>query len=256
MLQRLPSLVLSVLYDIVVVMGHSTHKNHTMVSSTTNTTNTTETDTNGTGGTTTTPLSSLAFSTAATTTFRFASAAPTVAVMVWMGMTLISIKRNVLLQQQQQEQQLTRASPPNNHNNSTSSSSGTTSIDDATTAPPESTATATPIPKMSGRMILLNRMMDIFIYIGMAMFMIHEISIDPSTSHFMLQSLLSAGGIGALIFSLASKDLAMELVGGMTLGMYDIFHVGDRVRINESNMSGKVMEIGFVETTIQRYVGI
>ena len=110
------------------------------------------------------------------------------------------------------------------------------------------------IPKISGRMILLNRMMDIFIYVGMAVYIIHEISIDTTTSHFMIQSLLSAGGIGALIFSLASKDLAMELVGGMTLGMYNFFHVGDRIRISESNVAGKIIEIGFVETTIQRYV--
>jgi small-conductance mechanosensitive channel len=101
-------------------------------------------------------------------------------------------------------------------------------------------------------MILLNRTIDVLIYMAMAVYIIHEISIDSTTSHFIVQSLLSAGGIGALIFSLASKDLAVEIVGGMTLGMYDIFHVGDRVRINESNLSGKVIEIGFVETIIQR----
>ena len=101
-------------------------------------------------------------------------------------------------------------------------------------------------------MILLNRAIDIVIYLCMAIYIIHEISIDTSTSHFLVQSLLSAGGIGALIFSLASKDLAMEIVGGMTLGMYDIFHVGDRIRVSESNLSGKIIEIGFVETIIQR----
>lgn len=101
-------------------------------------------------------------------------------------------------------------------------------------------------------MILLNRIMDICIYGILAVAVLHEISTEPATFSFLVSSLLSAGGIGALILSLASKDLAVELVGGMTLGVYDLFHVGDRIRIPESNLSGKVLEIGVVETIIQR----
>ena len=96
--------------------------------------------------------------------------------------------------------------------------------------------------------------MDIVIYGILAVAILHEISTDHATFYVLVSSLVSAGGIGALILSLASKDLAVELVGGMTLGVYDLFHVGDRVRIPESNLSGKVLEIGVVETMIQRYV--
>ena len=98
--------------------------------------------------------------------------------------------------------------------------------------------------------------MDIVIYGVLAVAILHEISTDHATFYVLVSSLVSAGGIGALILSLASKDLAVELVGGMTLGVYDLFHVGDRVRIPESNLSGKVLEIGVVETMIQRYVSL
>jgi small-conductance mechanosensitive channel len=40
-------------------------------------------------------------------------------------------------------------------------------------------------------------------------------------------------------------------VGGVALGVWNIFNVGDRVRF-DNGISGKIMEIGVVETIIQR----
>jgi len=70
-----------------------------------------------------------------------------------------------------------------------------------------------------------------------------------------IQSVLSAGGMGALIFSLASKDLAEQVVGGFALNAWDALDVGDKVLLGDGT-EGIVLEIGLVETLIQGYDNI
>jgi Mechanosensitive ion channel len=152
---------------------------------------------------------------------RLQEAAPIIALIIWLGLTIATVKRIILLQ----------------------------SLNHSTKKRP---APPTKPPYVSGRTILFNRMLDVVIYFIMALFILNEISMDASTNSFILNSLLSAGGIGALILSFATKDLATEIVGGVALGVWNIFNVGDRVRL-DNGISGKVLEIGVVETIIQRY---
>ena len=67
--------------------------------------------------------------------------------------------------------------------------------------------------------------------------------------------MLSAGGVGALIFSLASKDLATEIVGGVTINAWNAIDVGDKVRLGDGT-AGKILEIGLVDTIFQGYDNI
>jgi small-conductance mechanosensitive channel len=103
--------------------------------------------------------------------------------------------------------------------------------------------------KHIGRVTLLDRMLDIVTFFAMALAVLNKLSIDSTIG---IQSVLSAGGVGALIFSLASKDLATEIVGGLALNAWNAIDVGDRVRLLDGT-TGKVIEIGLVETLIQGF---
>jgi small-conductance mechanosensitive channel len=100
-------------------------------------------------------------------------AAPVIAVTVWMGLTMCTIKRIVLLQ-------LVSGKRP-------------------------------------GRLVLLDRLSEYIIFLIVALCVLDALSIDLTWG---IQTLLSAGGIGALIFSLAAKDLAEQIVGGFALGAW------------------------------------
>jgi small-conductance mechanosensitive channel len=62
-----------------------------------------------------------------------------------------------------------------------------------------------------------------------------------------LLSVLSAGGVGALVFSLASKDLAENIVGGFVLQTLDAFDVGDDVKVGDGTEE-MAKKKGLVET--------
>jgi branched-subunit amino acid transport protein len=143
---------------------------------------------------------------------RLQEAAPFVACIMWIGLTVCTIKRIILFQNAQHKTQKLI---------------------------------------ISGRIMLLNRTLDVVVYLIMTLLILNEISTDSHTNSVILHSLLSAGGIGALILSFATKDLATEIVGGVALGVWNVFNVGDRVRF-DNGISGKIMEIGVVETIIQR----
>jgi small-conductance mechanosensitive channel len=61
--------------------------------------------------------------------------------------------------------------------------------------------------------------------------------------------------VGPLVFSLASKDLAENIVGGLVLQAWDAFDVGDDVKLGDGT-EGTVKKIGLVETEIIGYDSI
>jgi MscS family membrane protein len=70
-----------------------------------------------------------------------------------------------------------------------------------------------------------------------------------------LQSVLTGSGIGAIAFSLASKDLAQHIVGGFVIQTWDAFDVGDDIKLGDGT-EGTVLKIGLVETEIVGYDNI
>lgn len=68
-----------------------------------------------------------------------------------------------------------------------------------------------------GRVILLDRLLDFIGFVIVALCVLDELAIDLTRG---LQTVLSAGGIGALVFSLAARDLAEQIVGGFALGAW------------------------------------
>ena len=73
-----------------------------------------------------------------------------------------------------------------------------------------------------------------------------EFSIDLSMG---LRSVLTGSGIGAIVFSLASRDLAQQIMGGFIIQAWDAFDVGDSIRLGDGT-EGTVAKIGLVETEL------
>jgi small-conductance mechanosensitive channel len=103
-----------------------------------------------------------------------------------------------------------------------------------------------------GRVGLYDRLIDFLIATITAVVILDEMSIDIGMG---LQSVLSAGGVGALIFSLASKDLAENVVGGFVIQAWDAFDVGDDVKLGDGT-EGTIKTVGLVETEIVGYDNI
>lgn len=81
-----------------------------------------------------------------------------------------------------------------------------------------------------GRVGLYDRLIDFLVASITVVVVFDKLSIDIGMG---LQSVLSAGGVGALVFSLASKDLAESIVGGFVLQAWDAFDVGDDVKLGD-----------------------
>ena len=62
--------------------------------------------------------------------------------------------------------------------------------------------------------------------------------------------MFSVGATGTLIFGLASKDIATELLSGITLNLSDSIYEGDSIRFADGR-SGTVDKMGWLETTVR-----
>jgi small-conductance mechanosensitive channel len=97
-----------------------------------------------------------------------------------------------------------------------------------------------------GRVALFDRLIDFVLGIATTGFVLHELQLDFTAG---IQSLFAASGVSALVFSLASKGLATEIVGGFLIQAWDAFEVGDYIRLGDGT-EGQVTRIGLMETEI------
>mmetsp|Transcript_2922 Transcript_2922/g.4947 ORF Transcript_2922/g.4947 Transcript_2922/m.4947 type:complete len:476 (-) Transcript_2922:113-1540(-) len=67
-----------------------------------------------------------------------------------------------------------------------------------------------------------------------------------------LASLLSIGGVGTLVLSLASKDIATELVSGLAVGASDRFLPGDEIVLGDGT-AGFIDTMGLLYTDVRGY---
>lgn len=67
-----------------------------------------------------------------------------------------------------------------------------------------------------------------------------------------LKSLLSFGGVGALVLSLSSKDLATQFVSGLALSTGDKFIEGEEIQLGDGQ-AGIIEKIGLAYTDLRGY---
>jgi small-conductance mechanosensitive channel len=104
-------------------------------------------------------------------------------------------------------------------------------------------------PDQLGRTVLIDRLFDFIIAILLGQFLIDLTGVDVGMG---FQSLFTASGIGAVFFSLASRGLAEQVVGGLVVKSWNVFKEGDDVEL-EDGTCGTALRIGLVETEIRRY---
>lgn len=97
-----------------------------------------------------------------------------------------------------------------------------------------------------GRIELYDKLLDFLIGLVVATFLIDDFNVDVGMG---LKSLLSGGGIIALGFSLASKDLAENIVGGLVVQSWNAFKKGDYILLGDGTY-GTVSQVGLVETEL------
>jgi small-conductance mechanosensitive channel len=103
-----------------------------------------------------------------------------------------------------------------------------------------------------GRIALYDRLIDIVIALISVEVVLDVLQVDYGMG---LQSIVAGSGVGALVFSLASKDLASAIVSGFILQAWDAFEVGDDIRLGDGT-EGTVKKIGLVETELQSFDNI
>ena len=67
-----------------------------------------------------------------------------------------------------------------------------------------------------------------------------------------LQSFFAASGLGAVVFGIASRHVAEQVVGGLVLAATDVYEEGDKICLPESNnLQGFVRRVGLLDTDIE-----
>jgi len=97
-----------------------------------------------------------------------------------------------------------------------------------------------------GRVKLYDQLIDFLLAIATAAVVLDELNVDVGMG---FQSVFAASGVGALIFSLASKDLASQIVAGIMVQAWDAFDENDDIKLGDGTI-GTVQKIGLVETEL------
>ncbi|KAI2509764.1 mechanosensitive ion channel [Fragilaria crotonensis] len=103
-----------------------------------------------------------------------------------------------------------------------------------------------------GRVTLYDKLLDMILILVASAVVLSELEIDYG---MRLQSIFAAGSLGAITFSLASRDLAENIVAGVVLQAWDAFEEGDDIRLGDGS-EGTVLKIGLVETELCGYDNI
>ena len=102
-----------------------------------------------------------------------------------------------------------------------------------------------PLKKL-GKVGVYDRILDILILFCLTVAVLDVLKLDAGPG---LSSLFAFGGVGTLVLSLASKDLAAQLVSGLAVSASENFYVGDNVRLGSDTC-------GVIETILWLYTDL
>lgn len=101
-----------------------------------------------------------------------------------------------------------------------------------------------------GRVALYDQLIDFILVIVTFAVIVDKLDFDIGMG---LQSVFAASGVGALVFSLAIKGLAEQIVGGLLLQTWDAFQVGEDIVLGDGT-EGTIRKIGLVETEVSTII--
>lgn len=97
-----------------------------------------------------------------------------------------------------------------------------------------------------GKVALIDRLMDLSIGVLTGYNVLHALGCNLGMG---LNSLFAASGVSAIVFSLASKGMVEQIVGGLLLNGWDAIEVGEYVRFQDGT-EGNIVYIGLMETEL------
>jgi hypothetical protein len=98
-----------------------------------------------------------------------------------------------------------------------------------------------------GKMHVFDQLGDGLLYATFAVTMLNYLQVQTGLA---LTSLFSVGATGTLVFGLASKDIASQLLSGITLHLSEKLFEGDDVRFHDGT-SGQIVSMGWFETMVR-----
>mmetsp|Transcript_24374 Transcript_24374/g.40217 ORF Transcript_24374/g.40217 Transcript_24374/m.40217 type:complete len:444 (+) Transcript_24374:18-1349(+) len=98
-----------------------------------------------------------------------------------------------------------------------------------------------------GKLNLVDNLLDGTIVVVWLMRMLDFLEVETG---FAVKSLFSVGATGTLVFGLASKDIASQIMAGLSLHLSEKIFEEDQVKFSDGT-SGKITKMGWFETMIQ-----
>lgn len=98
-----------------------------------------------------------------------------------------------------------------------------------------------------GKVGLYDRILDILILFCLILAILDILNVEVGPG---LASLFAFGGVGTLVLTLASKDLAHQLVCGVVVSTSENFYVGDHIRLGNETR-GAIDYIGWLYTDVR-----
>lgn len=98
-----------------------------------------------------------------------------------------------------------------------------------------------------GKLKVIDNLVDGVFYVIWAFHLLNYLEVQTGVA---VKSLFSLGATGTLVFGLASKDIATQVISGITLHLSDKMFEGDDVRFSDGT-SGKIEKMGWFETMIR-----
>lgn len=102
-------------------------------------------------------------------------------------------------------------------------------------------------PDRMGKMNIYDRILDTIIFTAMGLSIMDSLQFEVGPG---LGSLFAFGGVGTMIFGLASKDLCTQFVSGLVLTTSEKFTTGDFIRLGD-NITGVVTNMSWMYTEIR-----
>mmetsp|Transcript_15564 Transcript_15564/g.33090 ORF Transcript_15564/g.33090 Transcript_15564/m.33090 type:complete len:534 (-) Transcript_15564:369-1970(-) len=98
-----------------------------------------------------------------------------------------------------------------------------------------------------GKLNIIDHLLDGMIYSLWLIFLLDFLEVQTGMA---VKSLFSVGATGTLVLGLASKDIASQIMNGLTLHLSEKMYEGDEVRFSDGT-SGVIVKMGWMETMIR-----
>jgi small-conductance mechanosensitive channel len=102
-------------------------------------------------------------------------------------------------------------------------------------------------PEKLGKIMIYDHILDVIICATLCFSIMDTLEIEYGAG---FKSLFAFGGVGTLVFSLASKDMATLFVSGLVLSTSEKFNTGDFIELGDKT-TGTVVNTGLLYTSIR-----